>query len=192
MAEGNTSGIISIVAVVAIILVLGVLSFFKWQERRTVTREIKIAEQDITRMSQQLEEKKELERRIQEAMKAVAELTEILPNKAEIEEANFLRLLRSFQEKSRVKLDTLNPLRRIGGEPAAEKGYRQHKYEIKLTGTYPQFVKFLHLLETHRRYFKVDSFELKLPTQKEVAAGESPNLSIKMKVSTYTYEYKGT
>lgn len=188
MAEKNTSGIISIVVTALIIVTLGVLSFLKWRECQKIAEQTKVMEEDVKRMRKQVEEKKRLKQKIREAMEAVAELTKILPNKAEIEQANFLMLLRSFQEKSKVELDTLNPLRRIGGEDAAEKGYRQHKYEIKLSGTYTQFVKFLHLLETHKRYFKVDSFDLQAPRYEKLKPDESPALTIKMMVSTYTYE----
>ena len=188
MAERNTSGIVSIIVVVLIIIVLGVLSFFKWRECRRVAEQKKIIEGEVKRMRNQVEEKRRLERKIREAMRAVAELTKILPNRAEIEVANFLKLLQKFQDESQVELDTLSPLQRVGGEGAAEKGYRQYKYDIALSGTYNQFVKFLHLLETHKRYFKVDSFDLKAPSYEKLKPDESPKLSIKVRVSTYTYE----
>jgi len=188
MAERNTSGIVSIVVVVLIIVTLGVLSFLKRRECQRVAEQVKVVEEEVKRMRKQVEEKKQLKRKIREAMKAVAELTKILPNRAEIEEANFLKLLYSFQERSKVKLVALSPLQKIGGRGTAQKGYRQHKYDIKLSGTYTQFVKFLHLLETHKRYFKVDSFNLKASTYKKLKPNESPELSISMRVTTYTYE----
>jgi len=188
MAERNTSRIVSIVVVALIIVVLGVLSFFKWRECRRVADQTKVVEGEVKSMRKQVEEKKRLKQKIREAMRAVAELTKILPNRAEIEVANFLKLLQKFQDESKVELETLSPLQRVGGEGATERGYRQYKYDIKLSGTYAQFVKFLHLLETHKRYFKVDSFDLQAPSYEKLKPDESPKLSIKMRVSTYTYE----
>ncbi|MCX7704153.1 MAG: type II secretion system protein M, partial [Planctomycetota bacterium] len=133
----------------------------------------------------QAEEKKELERRIEEAMRAVDVLTQILPNKEEVQEAEFMKLLKSFEQESGVKVNDLTP------QTATEEtgsGYSQHKYEIKMEGTFTQFVKFLHKLETHRRFFKVDSFDLSSPAEAEIGTMKSPLLSIRVSISTYTYE----
>jgi|GEM_PF-3917873 Tfp pilus assembly protein PilO len=191
MAEKNTSTIILFVITGAIIVLFGVLGLLKFKSGQKIKADIKTTQDEINRLKMQATEKASLEQRIEEAMHAVDQLTKILPNKEEVREAEFMRLLKSFEESSGVTVLSLSPQQQqLPGEETGS-GYSQHKYVVKLKGSFPQFVKFLHSLETHIRFFKVDSFDLQAPTEESEYEEETytpKRLSIKVTISTYTYE----
>lgn len=114
------------------------------------------AKQD--QMYQLQEKKKTLEKELKIARK-------ILPTVEEVSYEKFLELLGRLKKEAKVELFKAKLLKqkkgRAGPGQAPQGAFDKVSYELDLEGCFYDLVKFVYLLETYKRFIRIDSFEFK-------------------------------
>ena len=120
----------------------------------------------------------------QERLKLGSEVEEyetILPSERQLNE--LIDSLSIFREKAGLEIRQFTPVR----EKADAKDvstYKRVSYELDLTGEYFNFVRFLNLLETDKRFLQVDAFSVKQKDENSLSN------EITLRVSTFVYDPK--
>jgi Tfp pilus assembly protein PilO len=160
------------------------VSVLRWGENSKIKDQIAQVDKEIDKLTERVDSIPSLEAKKRAAIEALDDMTKILPDKGDLQHDAFLRLLQVMATESRVEVKNLNV------EPEKEtpdKKFARFRYKVLVEGTYPQFVNFLHMIETHKRFLKIDSFRI---GNKQIGANcwpESNKKEIDLTISTYTY-----
>jgi Tfp pilus assembly protein PilO len=112
----------------------------------------------------------------------VAEYVKILPESAEL--TDYQRTIQSFATNSGVVLSSVTPGTTSGGKTSA---FIQIQYNLAFRATLWQFMKFLNMFESYRRFVKVTSFRLEAGKAAKGNAADDVVHQFSLSVVTYTY-----
>jgi Tfp pilus assembly protein PilO len=156
------------------------------QTLETAIRELRKKKDDIPGLQKQLEDLQAKEK----------EFKEILPKIEEVEFTRFYEMVQDYSRKAKVQLEKILPVATTasktgpGGARPAEAALPVKKaaFKVNASGGFYQLIAFMYLLETHKRFIKVNTFIVK-PKRGAAAKGaqEKHECSIEMDISTYTF-----
>jgi len=110
-------------------------------------------------------------------------LETILPNDRELNK--IFDTLSEYEKEAGLEIRRFNPVReKTERGNGTETSYRKVSYDLELVGEYFSLVKFLNLLENHKRFVQVDSFNIK---QKDE---DSAVNELSVKCSTFVFDPK--
>lgn len=112
----------------------------------------------------------------------VNEYVKILPETKDL--TLFVRTINSFVQNSGV---TLTSLTKANNRRNKKSAFTQFQYNLSFTGTLWQFIKFVNMFESYKRFVKISSFKLNAG---RIQAGGTPDDVVHqftMSVVTYTY-----
>jgi Tfp pilus assembly protein PilO len=114
--------------------------------------------------------------------------TKILPEQSEV--TDFLRTTERFAYQSGVILNDF--LKGATGKKGNK--YSHYSYRLEIKATLWQFMKFMNLFESHDRFIRVVSFNLKSASKDDIDraqnAGVFPQHNISLVLETFVYEGK--
>lgn len=184
MAQMSEKRIILTVAIAGVVLAGAALGGVYWVQGKIEEETAKITTLDgqIAAADQKKQRIPKQEDEVIILRENIAEYVKILPPNSEL--TRFARTVNSFTQNSGVTLTHLTPTK-----ASADKGsaFTRFKYDMRFTGTLWQFMKFMNMFESYKRFVKVTNFRL---TAGRSAAGQSPDEIIHqfaMAVETYTY-----
>ncbi|MDQ7781130.1 MAG: hypothetical protein RDV41_15655, partial [Planctomycetota bacterium] len=132
-----------------------------------------------------------------------ATFREILPTIDEVPYDEFYELIQELQRKAEValeKLDTVATTEKKAtvatakGAPAAAPATEKANFKITVNGGVYQVLTFMHMVETTKRFTKVNSFTIKSKKGATSLPGKKSQLkadySLDLDVSTYTFAGK--
>jgi Tfp pilus assembly protein PilO len=160
------------------------VSVLRWGKNSKIEDQKNHEVEEIQNLQEKVKRIPDLEAKKRAAIEALDDMTKILPDKSDLQHDAFLRLLQVMATESRVEVKTLNV---EAEKETPEKKFARFRYKILVEGTYPQFVNFLHMIETHKQFLKIDSFRI---GNKQIGANgwpESAKKEIDLTISTYTY-----
>lgn len=185
----------------------GAMAFFKFQERQALFEDIGRLEQREARARTRIRKIPELRTTRNRLASLIEEYATILPKEHHVQQDAFMEIMDGFRKDARIFIKSAEPVvskvrpnPRKKNAPARKEDFIQHKYQFELIGSFKDFLKFLHQIETHDRFLDVDEFEVKPIEVDRKAGGGSksditdeierakiPLKSIRLVVSTYTY-----
>ncbi len=112
----------------------------------------------------------------------VAEYVKILPEASDL--TDFTRTVNSFSQNSGVVLNHLTPGKAGGGKKSA---FAQYVYTMSFSGTVWQFLKFVNMFESYKRFVTVTGFKLSAGRVNGGPNVEDVVHTYTMSVVTYTY-----
>ena len=187
MAKGGDKKLVIILIILFVVAfgVIAALCYYRYNANQKLKQDI----ESIKARIQQEEARKatipKLQRQMRERIEAITQLTQILPTETEASHSEFLRLLRGFAQISGVNVTSLLPPTEI---PQPEFKLKKYIYNILVTGTYPQFARFLNQIERHTRFLKLDNFEIANDRLGANYWPDKPDKKIKLQITTYTYK----
>jgi Tfp pilus assembly protein PilO len=160
------------------------VSVLRWGKNSKISDQIAQVKKEIDKLTKRVDSISDLEAKKRTAIEALDDMTKILPNKSDLQHDAFLQLLQKMAADSQVEVKNLSV---EAEKETSEKRFARFRYKVLIEGTYPQFVNFLHRIETHKRFFKIDSFKM---ANKQIGPNswpESFRKEIDLTISTYTY-----
>jgi len=140
-----------------------------------------------------------LRRSIDALEKKEAELITHIPNMTRAEYDVFAELLDELRRKAGVSVSAARwtvPARPvpIPGRTTAVQPPTVHKvqYDIQVVGTFYQLLRYVNLLEQHRRFIGVDSFTIGKGPSGEAKGAVVPKRDLKVTIYSYTYKLPPT
>jgi len=189
--------IIWVVALVIIILAgsgaIWYLQFDVLVEKRkeldAVKAQVKVAKDKVDQIPR-------LQASIKELNKRAAELATHIPNLDRAEYDVFAELLDDLRRRANVvvpRVSWANPSRPapIPGRPVVNQPQSIHKvqYDVAVTGSFYQLIRYINLIEQQRRFIGVDNFNISRgggDSAKIKAA--APKRELRMSIYSYTYK----
>lgn len=136
-----------------------------------------------------------LRKSIEELEKKEAQLITRIPNMTRAEYDVFAELLDELRRKAGVSVSTARwavPGRPtpIPGRTAAVQPPTVHKvqYEMNVVGSFYQLLRYVNLLEQHRRFIGVESFTIGKGTSGEAKGVQVPKRDLRVVIYSYTYK----
>ena len=184
MAQMSEKQVLLTVGIVGVVLSGAAFGGVYWAKGRI--EEEKASIQNLDGQIKQAEAKKvkipQDENKLIILRENVAEYVKILPETKDL--TDFTRTVNSFTQNAGVNLRSLTPAN-IRGNPKS--AFRQYQYNLAFTGTLWQFLRFVNLFESYKRFVNVTGFKL---TAGKPAEGETIDDIVhqfSMSVVTYTY-----
>ena len=136
-----------------------------------------------------------LRKSIAELEKKESELITHIPNMTRAEYDVFAELLDELRRKAGVTVSRAAwtvPTRAtpIPGRPQSVQPATVHKvqYEINVTGTFYQLLRYVNLLEQHRRFIGVESFSVTKGSAADSKGASLPRRDMRITIYSYTYK----
>ena len=169
------------VLVAAVILISGGL-VYSYKQLGVIEEENAELAKKIADAADKEKKSVQLKEDLTELRKNLVTYERILPDEKEIE--NIMDLLNDFKKAAGVDILSMRPrtVRMAGG--AGRANYQHHPYDLSVRGTYFGFMRFINLLETHRRFIKVDKFSVKVRDSEL----QVPISDFSLSISTYTFK----
>jgi Tfp pilus assembly protein PilO len=164
---------------------IAIISLLRYKEIRALESQIADVDKEISALKKRVDMIPALKNELSEVIGALEDMTQILPNKGDLQHDAFLRLLQTMAKDSQVEVRKLDV--EVEKE-TKDKNFARFKYKVEFVGSYPQFVSFLYKIETDKRFLKIDSF--RIPITKQTTSTpwlESPRKDMELTISTYTY-----
>ncbi len=190
----------TIIWVVALVIILlagsGAIWYLQFDVLVEKTRELDAVKARVAEARAKVAKIPALEKSIKELSKKAEELATHIPNLDRAEYDVFAELLDEMRRRANVTVPRVNwtvPSRPapIPGRPAVVQPPTIHKvqYDISVTGSFYQLIRYINLLEQQRRFIGVDNFSIGKgggdPSKQKAAAPKRD-----LKISIYSYTYK--
>jgi Tfp pilus assembly protein PilO len=172
--------IITVIVVVLAVVAIGAGLFFTYRELGQLNEENANLDAKITDAQNKVNKIPDLKKQVSILLADLVLYEEILPDEKEIE--NIQDLFNDFKKEASIEIVSVRPKAVRTSMRPVQANYDQHTYDLKLVGTYYQFMKFVNLLETHNRFIKVDTFEIR---QKDP---DSLISDIALTISTFSFK----
>lgn len=184
MAQMSEKRIMLTIVGATVLLVGGAFGGVYWVEGKIEEENQKITALDgqITAAEQKKAKIPKQENEVIILRENIAEYVKILPPTSEL--TRFARTVNSFTQNSGVVLTHLTPSQESHDKRSA---FTRFTFDMRLTGTLWQFMKFMNMFESYKRFVKVSNFRL---TAGRAASGQSPDEivhQVSMSVDTYNY-----
>ncbi|MHC4662440.1 MAG: hypothetical protein ACYS8W_12190 [Planctomycetota bacterium] len=184
MAKARDKKMIAGLVVIIVILlgVFGTLTFLLWRQNNDIKKEIaslQTKKSDFLRVEENV---KQMNKELEGLKDFILRASQILPRRREALYGGFFKLYAKFIRESGVRNRALTPL----GAAAVVGEFTRYRYKADVRGTFSQVVKFFREIESHERFFKIDSFEVR---NSELGAGvwPDPEKHCSVIISTYTF-----
>jgi Tfp pilus assembly protein PilO len=191
----------TIIWVVALVIILlagsGAIWYLQFDVLVEKTRELDAVKARVAEARAKVAKIPALEKSIKELSKKAEELATHIPNLDRAEYDVFAELLDEMRRRANVNVPRVNwtvPSRPapIPGRPAVVQPPTIHKvqYDVSVSGSFYQLIRYINLLEQQRRFIGVDNFSI------GKGAGDSSNKAKAaapkrdLKISIYSYTYK--
>jgi Tfp pilus assembly protein PilO len=190
----------TIIWVVALVIILlagsGAIWYLQFDVLVEKTRELDAVKARVAEARAKVAKIPALEKSIKELSKKAEELATHIPNLDRAEYDVFAELLDEMRRRANVVVPRVNwtvPTRPapIPGRPAVVQPPTIHKvqYDITVTGSFYQLIRYINLLEQQRRFIGVENFS--------IAKGAGDTVKLKaaapkrdLRISIYSYTYK--
>lgn len=183
MAALSEKQLMLTIAVSAVLLSAGAFGGVYWaqgcieeEEARIKSLDVKIAEAEAKKARIPQDENEVIILR-----ENVNEYVKILPETKDL--TLFARTINSFVQNSGVTLTSLTKVNNRGGKKSA---FTQYQYNLSFTGTLWQFMKFMNMFESYKRFVTITNFKLNARRPKAEVIEEVEH-QFTMAVVTYTY-----
>jgi len=140
-----------------------------------------------------------LQKSIAELQKKEAELITHIPNLTRAEYDEFANLLDDIRRKAGVSVSRASwavPSKPtpIPGRPAVVQPPTVHKvqYDLGVVGNFYQILRYINLLEQHKRFIGVDSFSIAKGPGGEGKSTAQPKRDLRITIYSYTYKLPPT
>jgi Tfp pilus assembly protein PilO len=136
-----------------------------------------------------------LQKSIKELQKKEAELITHIPNLTRAEYDEFANLLDDLRRKAGVSVSRAgwtvpSKPQPIPGRPAVVQPPTIHKvqYELGVVGNFYQLLRYINLLEQHKRFIGVESFNVSKGPGGDVKSTAQPKRDLRITIYSYTYK----
>ncbi len=188
--------IIWVVALVLILIAGGVsiyyLQFEVLEQKKAELAAVQGQVQDATKKKNSIPG---LQKSIAELQKKEAELITHIPNLTRAEYDEFANLLDELRRKagvtvSRATWATPQKPQPIPGRPAVVQPPTIHKvqYEIGVVGNFYQLLRYINLLEQHKRFIGVETFNIGKGPGGDAKSTAQPKRDLRITIYSYTYK----
>jgi Tfp pilus assembly protein PilO len=193
----------TIIMIVALALILiaggGSIYYFQFEVLQEKEKELAVVRGQVADASKKKRDIPMLQKSIAELEKKEAELITHIPNLTRAEYDVFAELLDEMRRKAGVSMSRAGwavPSRPtpIPGRPAAAQPATVHKiqYDLNVTGTFYQLLRFINLLEQNRRFIGVESFQISKGPSGEAKGATLPKRELRVTIYSYTYKLPPT
>ncbi len=170
---------ISVVVVAIILGITGAGIYFSHRKLSDLIKQNASLESQIQAAQKKIDEIKTLQTKRDLLEANLYDIEQRLPDQKELE--GMLDTLAEFKEASGVDIRSLKPQKTSSTRMQLAEAYEEYRYSISLKADFFSFVKFLNLLETYKRFIRVNSFRI---SQKDP---DSSINDIELEVSTFSY-----
>ncbi len=185
--------LVTLAVFLVVVLPLAVWGYFlHFKSWANLNTELSQVGQDIIQAQAKQDQMYQLQEKKKKLKEGLKVAQEVLPTVAEVSYENFLELLGRLKKEAKVELfkaKLLKQKRRVGPGQVPQGAFDKVSYELELEGRFYELVKFVYLLESYKRFIRIDSFGFKPggtsgsePTTGGVRHG------LKLKLTTYTYK----
>jgi Tfp pilus assembly protein PilO len=189
----------TIIWVVALALIIiagcGAIYYLQFEVLEQKKQELAAVQSQVADAAKKKRDIKGLQDSIAALEKKESELITHIPNMTRAEYDVFAELLDELRRKAGVSVSRAGwmvPTRPtpIPGRPATVQPATVHKvqYDITVTGTFYQLLRYVNLLEQHRRFIGVESFSITKGGGIDAKGAALPRRD--MRVTIYSYTYK--
>jgi Tfp pilus assembly protein PilO len=200
---------VTIITVVCLILIVlaggGAIYYFQFEVLAEKERELEAVRARVKDAKDKVAKIPGLIKKIEEIQKALEVEGKRIPDLSREEYDKLADLLDGFRQRSGVTVDRAGwgtpkaPIP-IAGRPnrltAIPRNVHKVEYDLTVTGTFYQLLRYINLLEQEQRFLNVESFSVVpgaqapvRPTAAGVVAPQAP-LRRDLKVTVYTYTYR--
>jgi len=190
----------TIIWVVALVIILlagsGAIWYLQFDVLVEKTRELDAVKARVSEARAKVAKIPALEKSIKELSKKAEELGTHIPNLDRAEYDVFAELLDEMRRRANVTVPRVNwsvPNRPapIPGRPAVVQPPTIHKvqYDVSVTGSFYQLIRYINLLEQQRRFIGVDNFSIsKGAGESSKVSKAAPKRDLKLSIFSYTYK----
>jgi len=190
----------TIIWVVALVIILlagsGAIWYLQFDVLVEKTRELEAVKDRVREARTKVAKIPALEKSIKELSKKAEELATHIPNLDRAEYDVFAELLDEMRRRANVTVPRVNwsvPNRPapIPGRPAVVQPPTIHKvqYDIAVTGSFYQLIRYINLLEQQRRFIGVENFSIgKGAGDSAKQKASAPKRDLKISIFSYTYK----
>ena len=195
--------VVAVLVFLALLGGVGTLVWFKNTEREKALTELSNHEKEEALARKKIEKIPELHEQRAQLAELIDRYAEILPPEEHAEHAAFVNIIDNYRRDTQILIQKAEyvPLGKKAKGVTKQQSFVRHKYRFKLIGSVPDFLEFVSKIENHKRFMKVDSFNI-IPLGAEERMNRSlgdrddtadleramnPVKEIDLFVSTYTY-----
>jgi Tfp pilus assembly protein PilO len=190
----------TIIWVVALVIILlagsGAIWYLQFDVLEEKQKELAAVKEQVRQAREKVAKIDGLNRSIAELTKKAAELETHIPNLDRAEYDVFAELLDDLRRRANVTVPRVSwtvPSRpaAIPGRPPVVQPPTVHKvqYDIAVTGTFYQVIRYINLLEQQRRFIGVDNFTISKGAGGDTGKkGGAPKRDLKLTIYSYTYK----
>ena len=190
---------------------LGALHFFKIKSRGALLSEIEKFDKQASQLEERIKQIPGLREERDKLVEYVDDYIKILPREEHVQHDAFVEIINQYSMDTDIRIETAEYVpssdkktrsrRRNGADEETKQDFVRHRYKFRLRGTVPELVQFMHKIENHQRFLKVDALDLKPlgaggdndgrvsqdQEEEELELASDPRKEIELTVSTYTY-----
>lgn len=174
--------VISAVAVLVVVLAASGWTYMGWRKCRQAETALEQKKTQVAQLREKIARIPELRQEKTKLQEELAEYETILPNDRDLN--NIFDTLSSFTKDSGVTILEFKPERERQDRPGESSSYKQVSYDLKLEGDFFQVIKFINLLENHKRFVRIDSLEM---GKRDL---DEPLGETSIQISTFVYDPK--
>ncbi len=173
------------IAVAATGILALVLIYMVWHELRQISdlrAKVEASRNNIEQLNLEIADRAALDARKTFLQRTLEEDIKILPNETEV--ANFFYTTDRIEREAAVNPGiNSTPMDTSVIKVKAGSGLEPHTWDLFLSGGFPQLIKFINLMESHERFFRVDKFEITPDLRSE----DTTSKQMRLTVTTFTY-----
>jgi len=170
------------ISVVVVIVILGAIGAGIYLSHRTLSNLIKQnakLESQVQAAKKKIDDIPRLQARRDRLEENLRDIEEGLPDRKELE--NMVDTLAEFKEASGVDILSVKPKKRTPTRMQISEAYEEYPYSLSIRADFFSFAKFVNLLETYKRFIRVNSFRINKKSPDSLVN------DIDIEVSTFSY-----
>ncbi|MBI4711945.1 MAG: hypothetical protein HY762_01360 [Planctomycetes bacterium] len=188
--------VLTIIAPSVVAVVLAGLGYFVFQKKLAkITADIQSVKTQEDAAKKKLDQMAELETKIRKLKQEKEDKKDLLPTLKEVSYEDFLNYINKISGEAPIALQgaTYAGAATPGGPPSAVQSsvFKPLAYTIKAEGSFYDCLRFVYLLETSKRFIKVNRFSLRpMNLQAAEKSGETIRHSLDIKFTAYYFDDK--
>lgn len=188
--------VLTIIAPSVVAVVLAGLGYFVFQKKLAkITTDIQSVKTQEDAAKRKLDQMADLETKIKKLKQEKEDKKDLLPTLKEVSYEDFLNYINKISAEAPIALQgaTYAGVSTSGGPPSTVQSsvFKPLAYTIKAEGSFYDCLRFVHLLETSKRFIKVNRFSLRpMNLQTAEKSGETIRHSLDLKFTAYYFDDK--
>ncbi len=182
------------------------INVLKFRQRGELQAKIEGLQEEERKANQKIKRIPELRDKRAKLATIIDQYAEILPKEEHTQHDAFVEIIDGYRRDTQIVIQSVEYLKpkvtrvKKGEVKTTQENFIRHRYQFKLVGTVPDFLRFINKIENHTRFLKIDAISIKplgAPHDtnttddradfEEIQKARIPFKDIELTVSTYTY-----